>query len=624
MRIVPVLKKAAVLTLGVLLLCGSGLTYGLQAQEMETRRILVLYSFPEGLPWEKLIDENLRATLASKSTFLIELHTEHTDRLRNSDDVYLHKLIDFYQYKYSDSAMDLIIGFGDEAVDILLDYGDELFPQIPMVFVTAERQTLRRDYLNPNTVSLFWGLDIKTTIDLIGEILPQTRHVFIVAGTSITSRATLKLARKSVQGHTQGFAIHYLTDITVEEVIRRSAQLPEHSALFFLPFMQDAGGKSIVMRDMLSVVSQQANGPVFGMADVFIGHGIVGGCLMSAELQGKRGAQVALRILEGQTLEEIGHRQIPNILMFDWRQLKRWDIDEDRLPAGSIVRYREPSIWADHTWEIVGVTTFCLIESLLIVGLLLQGKQRRRAELAAKKHREELTHVARRATLGEVTASLAHELNQPLTAILTSAQAARRFLSRPAPDLDRVNTILDYIAQDDRRASEIIRRLRALLGKGELQVKALDINRLIRDAAILMKNYGTIENVQIVMELAAGLPSIMGDKIQLEQVMLNLVLNGYDAMRDVDHGPHEMITITTKHDDRMVKVSVQDVGSGVDPEDLERVFEPYHTTKPEGLGMGLSISRSIIEAHEGRLWAENNPDRGMTFSFTVPFSKQME
>ncbi len=625
MQIVPVLKRGAVLsTLGALLLCGSGLIYGLQAQEMETRRILVLYSFPEGLPWEKLIDENLRATLASKSIFLIELHTEHTDRLRYPDDVYLHKLIDFYQYKYSDSAIDLIIGFGDEAVDILLDYGDELFPQIPMVFVTAERQTLRRDYLNPNTVSLFWGMDIKTTIDLIGEILPQTRHVFIVAGTSITGRATLELARKSVQGHTQGFAIHYLTDITVEEVIRRSAQLPEHSALFFLPFMQDAGGKSIVMRDMLSVVSQQANGPVFGMADVFIGHGIVGGCLMSAELQGKRGAQVALRILEGQTLEEIGHRQIPNILMFDWRQLKRWDIDEDRLPAGSIVRYREPSIWVDHTWEIVGVTTFCLIESLLIAGLLLQGKRWRRAELAAKKHREELTHVARRATLGEVTASLAHELNQPLTAILSSAQAARRFLSRPAPDLNRVSTILDYIAQDARRASKIIRRLRVLLGKGELQVKVLEINQLIREAATLMKSYGMIRNVAMTMELSAGLSSIKGDKIQLEQVLLNLVLNAYEAMRAVDHGPREMLITTAKHDEQMVKVSVQDTGSGVDPEDLEHIFEPYHTTKPEGLGMGLSICRSIIEAHEGRLWAENNPDCGMTFSFTVPFSKQME
>jgi len=232
--------------------------------------------------------------------------------------------------------------------------------------------------------------------------------------------------------------------------------------------------------------------------------------------------------------------------------------------------------------------------------------------------------VARRATLGEVTASLAHELNQPLTAILSSAQAARRFLNGPDPDLNRVDTILDHIAKDDRRAGEIIRRLRALLSKGELQVKTLNINQLIREGVTLMKSYGAIKNTSIVMELAADLPAIRGDEIQLEQVMLNLVLNGYEAMRAVDHGPREMLITTAKHDEQMVKVSVQDTGSGVDPEDLEHIFEPYHTTKPEGLGMGLSICRSIIEAHEGRLWAENNPDCGMTFSFTVPFSKQME
>ena len=254
MQIVAVLKKVAVLTLGVLLLCGSGSIYALQAEEMETRRILFLNSFKKGLPWEIIIDENLRATLASQSTFNIDLITEYTDRQKNPDDAYLRKLIDIYRHKYSDSAIDLIIGFGDEAVDILLDYGDELFPQIPMVFVTAKRQIQPRDYPKPNTAWLFWGADIKASVDLIGEILPRTRHVFFVAGTSKNDRAMLKLARMSVRGHTQGFAIHYLTDMTIEELIRRAAQLPEHSALLFLVFQQDAGGKILGM-DIFSAFS---------------------------------------------------------------------------------------------------------------------------------------------------------------------------------------------------------------------------------------------------------------------------------------------------------------------------------------------------------------------------------
>jgi len=183
---------------------------------------------------------------------------------------------------------------------------------------------------------------------------------------------------------------------------------------------------------------------------------------------------------------------------------------------------------------------------------------------------------------------------------------------------------LDHIAQDDRRAGEIIRRLRALLSKGELQVKTLNINQMIREAVTLVKSYGTIKNVSIVMEPAADLPAIRGDEIQLQQVMVNLILNGYEAMPAVGHGSPKLIIATAKHNEKMVKVSVWDAGCGLDPEDLERIFEPYHTTKPGGLGMGLSISRSIIEAHGGRLWVESNPDRGVTVYFTVPVSKQME
>jgi quinol monooxygenase YgiN len=231
--------------------------FSLAAEKPVTKRILVIYSYHEGLPWERLINDSLRTTLASKSTEPIELNIEHTDRVSYPDDAYLHKLVNLYRHKYSHPKMDLIIAVGDEATEILLKHGEELFPQIPMVFVTAERKTLRRAFLKPNMTSLLWGVDIKGTVDLIGEILPQTRNIFFVAGTSLTDSETLKLARASFRGYTKRFAINYLTDMTKEDLIESVTDLPERSVVLFLAFFRDAEGKSFVPREIMSVISEK-------------------------------------------------------------------------------------------------------------------------------------------------------------------------------------------------------------------------------------------------------------------------------------------------------------------------------------------------------------------------------
>ena len=588
------------------------------------KRVLAIFVFKKGMPGPYRLEESLRAVLAANSSYPIELDVEYADQSRFPEKRYLSKIIDLYRYKYSKQKMDLVLVMGDESVDLMLEYGEALFGDIPVVLITADRKNLPRSRLKPNMVSVEMGFDFGKTGSLIQDLLPKTKNLFVVSGTSLTDRKLKDLTVEALAEFDGRFAIQYLDDLSLEDLLLKVARLPKDSVIFYLTLFRDANGQSFVPRDIVAEISEKANAPTFGIMDLYLGHGIVGGNLLSAGNQGKRYAEIVVKTLKGEPLTNSKFMGKGNQMMFDWRQLKRWSIDEDRLPAGSIVRYREPSIWADHKWEIVGVIVIIFAQALALLGLIIQHQKRRRAELAAKRHREELAHVARRATLGEVTASLAHELNQPLTAILSSAQAARRFLNGPDPDLNRVSTILDHIAKDDRRAGEIIRRLRALLSKGELQVKTLNINQMIREGVTLMKSYGAIKNTSIVMELAADLPAIRGDEIQLQQVMLNLVLNGYEAMRAVDHGSLKLIIATAKHNEKMVKVSVRDAGHGLDPEDLDRIFEPYHTTKPEGLGMGLSISRSIIEAHEGQLWAENNPDRGVTVYFTVPVSKQME
>jgi PAS domain S-box-containing protein len=371
-------KVAATIT--ALLLLSSGPIYGLQTEQPETKRILVLFSYHEGLPWENLINESLRNTLAFQSDFSIEINVEHTDRVRYADDEYRHKLIDLYRHKYSHPGMDLIIGIDDEAVDLLLDFGEKVFPEIPIVLITAEHKTLPRDLLKPNMTSLLWGLDIRANVELIGEILPKTRHLFVVAGTSPSDHEMLKLAQAALREDANRLAIRYLTDISARNLIKEATHVPEQSAILYLAFSRDAEGKSFVPRKILSILSKQVNVPVFGIVDTYLGWGIVGGNLLSAEVQGRRCAEIALRILRGESPVGMTPERTLNQLMFDWRQLKRWGISENKLPPGSIVRFKTYSFWELYRGYIVAALFLILAQSGLISFLLRQRAQRRRAQ----------------------------------------------------------------------------------------------------------------------------------------------------------------------------------------------------------------------------------------------------
>jgi len=243
------------------------------------------------------------------------------------------------------------------------------------------------------------------------------------------------------------------------------------------------------------------------------------------------------------------------------------------------------------------------------------------AELEAQRSREELAHFTRVSTMGALAASLAHELNQPLTGILSNAQAARRFLQAKSPDLDEIRAILADIVADDKRAGEVIERLRELLRKGGSQPERLDLNGLVRDVVKLVGSDALIRNVQIHVVFSADAPTVAGDRIQLQQVVLNLLVNAMDAMTDCPR-EERVVTVetTTNEPDGLACVSVGDAGVGFDPSKHDQIFEPFYTTKTQGMGMGLSISRSIVEAHEGRIWATKNTGPGATFRFTLPLA----
>ena len=263
-------------------------------------------------------------------------------------------------------------------------------------------------------------------------------------------------------------------------------------------------------------------------------------------------------------------------------------------------------------------------EFLGYIGCAIDIAERKRGELEAVQQRTELAHIARVSTMGELAASLAHELNQPLTAILSNAQAAQRFLAVKPPDLEEVHDILKDIVQDNSRAGEVIRRMRALVKKEELEFAPLDLGNVMSDVVLLTHSDAILHNVRVVFEFNSDLPRAWGDRVQLQQVLLNLLLNAFDAVKNSPADERSVALQAELDRMSMLKVTVRDRGTGLNGDPVDKIFEPFYTTKPDGLGMGLSISRSIVEAHGGRLWAENNRDRGATFYFTLPIEKIAE
>jgi len=269
----------------------------------------------------------------------------------------------------------------------------------------------------------------------------------------------------------------------------------------------------------------------------------------------------------------------------------------------------------DHTTLAVAVagTTFVILAVALIASLYEQ----RRAEEALRQARADLAHVNRVTTLGELTASLAHEVKQPIAAAVTDANTCLRWLKRDQPDLEEAREASLRVVKDATRAAEIIDRIRLLFKKGTPQRELVDVNEVIREMIALLRNQATRYSIFVRTDLAADIPRIMGDRVQLQQVLMNLIVNSIDAMKEAD-GTRTLVIKSQRTENEQVMLSVSDTGVGLPAQQADQIFNAFFTTKVQGTGMGLRISRSIVESHGGRLWAADNSPRGASFHFTLP------
>jgi signal transduction histidine kinase len=597
-------------------------TSGTYAQEGPAKRVLMVHSFGSSAPPFTTHSTAFETTLTQEMGKRVDLDQVSLDMARYAQPDMEEAFVEFLLKRLAKWQPDLVVPIGSPAGRFVVKFRDRLFPGTPVIYTGMDRRTVPPDAITKNAT--FVGDDFKLAgmVEDILQLAPDTTNIEVILGATPLERYWTIEFRRAFEPFTNRVSFNFLNDLSFDQMLRRLSKLPPRSFILLGLFLRDASGVTHNEDEALQRLHAVANAPINGLYQNQLGLGIVGGRLYQGELQGVESARIAIRVLRGEPMSSFPPMfvgtQRPR---YDWRELQRWNISESRLSPDSVIEFRQPTVWERYRWYIVGALFIFALQAAMITGLLLQRTRRRRAEADLQRNREELAHVTRVATVGELTTSVAHELNQPLGAILSNTEAAEMFLTADPPALDEVRDILADIRKDDQRAGEVIRRMGNLLRKHDLAPKSIEINEAVEEVLRLLSIDASARKVAMKFESTAGLPSVWCDPVHFQQVVLNLVLNGMEAMAGLPEEKRQVVVRTGPADNGTVKIAVADSGPGIPVDRLPKLFEPFFTTKKEGMGMGLSIARTIVEAHHGQIWAENNSGTGATFYFTVPVEK---
>jgi C4-dicarboxylate-specific signal transduction histidine kinase len=589
-----------------------------------------------------------------------------------------------------------------------------------------------------------WQYDFPGTVELALRWHPQARRLAVVTGTAPWDRDWETLARAQAKALDASLEVEFLAGLPAAALKQRLGQLGNDTVVFTPGYFRDGDGRLTVPREAARLIAAATNAPVYGPFPTFVGTGLVGGVMASYVSMGRMAAEGALALLANAAPAAVALPKImPNQVHVDWRQVRRFGIDAEAVPADAAVSFKEPSSWEAYGHFVLIAGAVILVQSALLATLLLERRRRRRtasalaqseqrmnlaaqaarlsmwswdidrrqvpvraparrstdhlpdaftdfkdvlasidpqdratvqqavdralasgeemnvefrvgapegqtrwmaargraamggspqllgvalditprkrAEEQAEQDRGALRHMTRVSLLGQLSASIAHQLNQPLASILSNAEAAQKMLQRTPVDLAELREICDDIVAEDHRAAEVIRRLGALFKRGEPTLLPLDINELVHDTLDLARTNLLTRHVRLTTELASDLPPVDGDRVQLQQLLLNLIVNAADAM-DATPQAERLLTLSTTLADGHVAMCVADRGTGIARANRDKVYEPFWSSKDGGMGMGLAICRSIAEAHRGELSARNAPEGGAVFCVRLPVS----
>ncbi len=470
----------------------------------EPRRVLLLHSFgPHFEPWSA-VAARFREELTRRLP-AVDLYEASLEMARLAQPTEEAPLVDYIRALFAGRDLDLVVAVGAPAARFFQKYRPQFFPSTPLLITGADQRTFREAALTSNDATVPSTLDLPKLVENILQVLPDTTNIAFVIGASPLERFWVEGMRQAFQPYAARVTFEWFNDLSQDEMVKRAATLPPRSALFYASVRVDAAGIPNEQNRVLARLRETANAPIFSYLDSNFGQGIVGGPVVSTQELGRRAAEVAVRILNGERPGSIKSAPVGlGAPVYDWRELQRWNISEARLPPGSVVQFREPSVWERYRWYLPAFLTALLVQSAMISWLLIERYGRRKAEVESRQRSMEVMHLNRTAEVGALSASFAHEVSQPLVSVELNAERAEQLLRADPPEVGKVIEIVTAIRQANRLAVDVIRNLRNLL-KRKSHIQDCDLNAVIADSVQLLSPEANRRNIDLrVSGIRAG------------------------------------------------------------------------------------------------------------------------
>lgn len=610
--------------LGAWVLAGATPTIGLPAvPKAFTRNVLVVHGNSRLLPADIEASTAIQQTITTSAGLPVALFDEFLDQPRFGGQAYEDTFLAYLREKYADRKPEVIVAAGEDALRVLLTSRSRVFSGVPIVHLAVSSAFLRSHApVPPDVVGVPGEIDFSATVEQALRWHPKARILVVVTGVSRWDREWEGRAREEGARFQESVTIEALSGLSTAKVLQRLSELGDDAVVFSPGYFEDGDHRVFAPRESIAAMAAASRAPIYGPFNTHLGLGIVGGYSWRFADAGIQAAMIVNDLLAGTPPSALRLPEaMPATLNLDWRQMRRWGIDEKALPPGSVVHFRVPTFLDEHGGTVAIVVAIFLLQAGLIAGLVLERFRRRSAEQIAQKQANELAHASRLALAGELTGAIAHEINQPLGAILSNAEAGELVLASGSDHREELQAILADIRRDDQRASDVIRRLRGMLSRHEVERLPFGVDKALGDLRSTLAAEARRRGVTLEVHPTSADATIVGDRVQVQQVLINLVMNAMDAVAGLPEDRRRVVVATIVTPD-LITITVRDQGRGIAPEHMSRVFDSFFTTKPTGMGLGLSIAHTLVRSHGGRIWAESDPPEGAVFHLELPVASE--
>lgn len=620
---IRMLLKQLILTVCVLLFAVNQL-FSHDTKPIHNKTILILFSMQPTTPAYRAILAGIRSKLTNEFGDNYNLHMEYLEADRYPIGAYPKEKIDPYNIKYRDVHPDLLICLGIDIVSILKNHAADYLQNLPTVSIDYDFSNFGTSWdicLNDRTTVISLKNEVGKSISTILQLFPDADSIYFISGNSFLDQIQHHASMQEMAKLKEREKAIFITDISMDDILIKVRHLPANSVAIVTSFNIDNKRVPYYNPESVKLISSSANVPVFTYTNMGFGEGALGGYLLSFDKVGLIAGEAAVKILKGVNPASIKYSEKDYYeYLFDWRELKRWNIlGSDKIPAGSTIFFEEVNFFGKYRWIIFGAMLFLILQTMLIFNLVRLNRKQKMMTLqiieTENKYRE-LIREDRILRIGQLTASLSHELNQPLTSILSNAQAGIRFLDSNNSTPELMKEILQNIVEDDKRTSAMLSSIRGMMKLEKREKELLNLNMLVGEVVAIFRSEAARYGIKIHVQVPEEPVYVLADAIQIQQIILNFAVNAIQST-ETAIADNKMIIIAEFVNSNNVTVSVRDFGSGIDDAIKDKLFRPFVSSKKDGLGIGLSISQSIIMDHNGHIHAENKPDGGAEFSFSL-------